>query len=210
MECPFCAETIKDEALACKHCSRDLRIARPAMLEIQEIVLELDKLRRDLDHVNSKLQRVRDPVRYLVTHVIGYVLVPVILLVAAHIFVTITLNVSPLYLRLASVIIPLPFGLVLLTRQKIGLWGAAPGSHPDGVTLAVTCMLVVTGVNDQRSDRMPESRIEWLEVIEYTASIALAFVTGNILAYLIFYVLPKTMAHGGKPNVVAYKIANAY
>jgi hypothetical protein len=54
---------------------------------------------------------------------------------------------------------------------------------------------------------MPGPWIEWLEVIEYIASIALAYVTGNLIASLIFEVLPKTMAQGGRPNAVAYRIA---
>ncbi|HEY4985215.1 MAG TPA: hypothetical protein VII39_01215, partial [Bradyrhizobium sp.] len=61
MECPFCAETIKDEALACKHCSRDLRVVRPVLLEIQDIVAELDRLRRELDRAGARLQRTKHP-----------------------------------------------------------------------------------------------------------------------------------------------------
>ena len=205
MECPFCAETVKDEAIACKHCSRDLRVVRPVILEIDEIVSELDRLQRDLDRVDAHLARIRFPFRYFVTHAIAYVLAPIVLLVAAHIIVTIELNVAPLYLRLASVIIPLPFGLLLYARHKIGFRGAClVGVVTAG--LAVTCMLLVTGFNDD-VPIVPGPWIEWREVIEYTASIALAFVTGNILGFLTFDVLPKTMTKGGKPNAVAYKIA---
>ena len=38
MECPFCAEEVKDEALVCKHCSRDLKIPKPLIEENQELI----------------------------------------------------------------------------------------------------------------------------------------------------------------------------
>lgn len=43
MECPFCAEKVKDEALVCKHCSRDLRVVRPVLLEIEDIVADIER-----------------------------------------------------------------------------------------------------------------------------------------------------------------------
>jgi hypothetical protein len=205
MECPFCAETIKDEALVCKHCARDLRVVRPVLLEIQDLVAELDKLRRDLDRASARLQRTKHPIRYSALLAALYVVVPAVLLVAAHIVVTIVLNVSPLYLRLASVIIPVPFGFLTFPIHKMGFRDALVlGASTAAVS--VMCMLTVTGLNDH-VPILPASWGEWREVFEYGASIALAFGSGNILGVMVFQVLPRILSQGGKPNAAAFRIA---
>jgi hypothetical protein len=208
MECPFCAESVKAEAVACKHCSRDLRLVRPVMQEVRTIVAELDHLQRQLDRVNVKLARAKFPVRYLLGAVVIYVVLPVLLLVAAHVIVTIALDVKPLYLRLASVIIPVPFGLALHQLQKIGFRGALLAGF--GIAaVAVGCMLTVTGINDS-VPIIPADWVEWREALQYVASIALAFATGNILGFLLFDVLPQTMSRDGKPNAIAFKVAGIF
>jgi len=205
MECPFCVETIRDEALACKHCSRDLRVIRPVMLEIQDTVLELEKVRKALDRGRARLERLKHPWRAYLTYSILYVVIPVILLVIAHVLVTIVFNVPPLFLRLASVIIPVPFGFLAFVVSRLELRGAfALGVST--ATIAVALMLVITGLNDA-VPIIPASRGEWREVTEYVASVCLAFVTGNILSALIFRILPGTLASGERPNPAAFKVA---
>jgi hypothetical protein len=205
MECPFCAEVIKDEALACKNCSRDLRVVRPVLLEIQDLVVELDQLTSELDRAGAKLERRRRPLRYAAQVIALYVIAPTILLVAAHVIVTIVMNVSPLYLRLASLIIPVPFGFAAFPIHKLEFRGALVLGTVTAAA-SVMCMLTVTGVNDG-VPILPTSRGEWREVFEYAASIALAFGTGNILGGVVFRVLPRILSQGGKPNAAAFRMA---
>ncbi|KYK48190.1 hypothetical protein A1D31_00270 [Bradyrhizobium liaoningense] len=205
MECPFCSETIKDEAIACKHCSRDLRVVRPTLLEIDEIVAELDKLRRDLDRVKVRLERYNNPLRYYGTHAVLYVLIPSLLLVIAHVLVTITFNVSPIPLRIASIVIPLLFGFVAYPLHRVSALTAFVLAFL-AAGVSILAMLTVTGLHDD-VPILPTIWIEWREVFEYGASILLAFVSGNILSVVIFQILPRVLTQGGKPNAFAFRVA---
>ena len=205
MECPFCIETIKDEALVCRTCTRDLMLVRPVIFEIQDMIVELDTLQRELNRSRMRLAMMERPARFLLAHLAVFIVVPSILLMAAHFLITFGLDISPVYLRIASVLIPLPFGFALAVSRTIGVRGALAFGIATAV-LSIYGMLTVTAHLDN-IDVLPSTRQEWREVFEYATSIALAFATGNILATVLFQVLPRTFSARGKPNAVAYWIA---
>jgi hypothetical protein len=205
MECPFCAETIKDEATVCQHCSRDLRLAVPVIREIQDVVAELDRLQRRLDQVNTALAMFDRPVRFMFLNGGIYVLIPALMLLAAHYLIVMKFDGPQLYLRIASFIIPLPFGMAAYAFSRIGFRGAF-GLGVLVAAVSVYGMLSVVSYIDG-TPIVPASFREWRETIEYGLSIALSFLTGNILVILVLWLLPNTIASGGKPNAAAYRMA---
>jgi hypothetical protein len=205
MECPFCKEDFNDLALVCKSCGRDLRLVRPLIEENARLIQKIDEVQVQVSRLRASLARTDTPLRFWAIHLSAYVIAPVVLLIGAHYLVTIAFNVPLLYLRLASIAIPIPFGFALLlvshhgVRWAIG-YGAAVG------LIAVGGMLIVVGWTD-KIPILPEDAREWREALEYASSIMLAFTTGNVLAALLQRLLPRTLDATSAPGPAAIMLA---
>ena len=188
-----------------RHCGRDLKIPKPLLEENAELIARIEQLEIELGSLRNLAARKERPVVYW-GEAFGYFVLPaVILLLIAHYLIIVQFNLNPLILRVLSVIIPLPFGFALRFITHHGLRTASIVGMATGV-IAVFGMLAVIGIID-KVPIIPDTVRDWRETVEYMVSIALAMITGNILALALFRVLPKTMSGKRKVNPVATRLA---
>lgn len=186
LNCPFCDEEIKDRALVCKHCGRDLSVLRPVVDRLAEIETRLGAMESALQTLSGHVDTVRaanstpnfDAVAgaAVLRVTLPRLVLLVLLLLIAHWTIVGVLDLDTKILRLVSIVIPLPFGMHGPKSLRASLWAgfAAAGA-------AVIGMLVTTSVIDH-VPVWPQGLRDWLETLEYVASIGLSYVTGWLIA----------------------------
>ena len=104
---------------------------------------------------------------------------PLALLIAAHGLITVFYDLNTLYLRIVSLLIPLPFGLLLVAqerRPRLLLIAMA-------ISLSGIAVLAMSGVTSMVDGTrvLPVGLREWREFFEYAMSIALSYTSSMIV-----------------------------
>ena len=190
MNCPYCLSEVSEEAHVCKTCSRDLYLFKPMMARIasleeqlanapsQEVnefrIAELEYLLNEQDQklsTRSLFTWIKDIAAFLV--------VPLVLLLLAHWLIAVVYDTKMIYLRIISMIVPLPFAYFLFKSHAHKLFPWFVGV----VFLAIASVIGMSWITSlvDHSPVWPQNLFEWREVLEYSASIAFSFLTGMLL-----------------------------
>lgn len=203
IRCPYRVSEVNDAALVCPRCTRELYLFRPlleklgqlekaiaeqangiaagaeariAALEAELVAMKAERAQAIPVEVTVQPSHPEAPAPHFLFAALQ-ALVPVLaLLLVAHGVLLFVYDVKPLYLRLATILIPVPFGFLLAMHHPTRLWPSA-GAGFLAAALAVLGMLVITATID-RVPVLPQDLRDWRETLEYVASIGLAFFAG--------------------------------
>lgn len=145
-----------------------------ALTQLQNLV-QADLTQAQIENETGMGRYVRDTSLYLIF--------PLLLLLSAYAVVVYLYELRPFYLHLASLLIPLPFGLILFARrQRHGLiWSLLFAGM---ALLAVFSMNAISGILEDMPI-YPKNAAEWRESFEFSISILCSALTGILLGRII-------------------------
>jgi hypothetical protein len=174
MNCPYCAEQVKDSALVCKHCGRELFVVRPLMDKLQEAARRLEVLEAVVpDGQRPVLERLVPPPPAPPTlpgvDPLAATASTLIVLVFAHFLIIVEHNFPLLLLRIASIVVPLVFGFFCRESNRRTLVAELLYGLAVAVLAILAMSLVVSRLDHVPA--LPRNWYEWREFLEYGASI---------------------------------------
>ncbi len=194
MQCPYCAEDISDAAVVCPYCRHDLAPSRHLIDENKALHEEVAQLRAEIASVRAKntravtdaqaaARRKAAPLTAVIGDLVKYALVPIALLLFAHFLIILSWDKPTVYLRIVSILLPAPFGFFLVRGAQRSLaWTAAVAAVVS--VIAIYGMSLAVSLHDG-GPVLPSNTEEWTEAVQYFISIALAYVTGGLLATML-------------------------
>ena len=190
MNCPYCLSEVSEEAYVCKACTRELYLLKPMMAKVADLEgklaavpspelyeLRIAELEQLLDEQNHKLEK-RSSLQWIADIAI-YLIIPLLLLLVAHWLIAVVYDTKMLYLRIISMVLPLPFAYALFKQHAHKLFPWFIGV----IFLAISSVIGMSWITSlvDHSPVWPQNLSEWREVLEYSASIAFSFLTGMLL-----------------------------
>lgn len=198
MKCPYCLSEVDEEAVACKFCTKDLYLFKSLMKKVTELEQQIEvlpnreayeqriaRLEETLNELEDELSKDPSSLGTLFKNIGTYLIIPLALLLLAHALIIIVYDTKEIYLRIVSMIIPLPFGYFLFKRQKRAIFSWFVGVS----SLAIASVIGMSWITSQvdHTPILPQNTFEWKEVLQYSASITFSFLTGMLLGGMAYF-----------------------